>query len=268
MTHALSEAEIAKRVRPVTDEEVAFYETNGWVKLDRLITPEFAAELLAVGQDWHERNDKNMADWNTMARQPDAEPFRSFMFSEIMGRNAQRFVNRTRLGGTEIPLRYRDDHFVERVPGGKVTYYHQDSAEHGTDRAGELQFWLALAEVTPEMGAMRFVNGSHHEGPLGSVFKDIDGAGDLLQVYPKLAELRGMSAPFHYQPGDCTVHHGYTVHGAPPNTTDRSRLCYIFSYTPADTRWWNGEVMNSGSKRVPLSDEANPIVYPKSRVPA
>ena len=45
----------------------------------------------------------------------------------------------------------------------------QDASEHGSDRGGELQFWLALEEVTPEMGPMRFINKSHREGSLGSV---------------------------------------------------------------------------------------------------
>ena len=46
--------------------------------------------------------------------------------------------------------------------------YHQDASEQGSDRVGEVQFWLALSEVTPEMGPMRFVDRSHREGPLGS----------------------------------------------------------------------------------------------------
>jgi hypothetical protein len=260
--HAVSDSEIAGQIREVTDDEVALYQAQGWVKLDHLITPEFAAELLRAGRAWHERHGKSTTAWSAMAIQPDAEPFGSFMFSSLMGRNAQRLVNRARLSGVDVPLRYRNDHFVERGRGSNGSSYHQDSAEHGSDRAGELQFWLALAEVTPEMGAMRFVTGSHREGPLGAVLKDLDGDGDLLQVYPRLTDVLDLSPPLHYQPGDCTVHHGYTVHGAPPNSTDQPRLSYIFSYTPADTRWWNGEVKNWGSERLVLSDQW-PIVYPR-----
>ena len=51
--------------------------------------------------------------------------------------------------------------------------------------------------------------------------------GDLLAQYPKLTELYEVSPPLHYQPGDATVHHGYMVHGAPPNETDRHRLAYL-----------------------------------------
>jgi ectoine hydroxylase-related dioxygenase (phytanoyl-CoA dioxygenase family) len=125
---------------------------------------------------------------------------------------------------------------------------------------GELQFWLALDEVTPEMGAMRFLSGVHREGPLGAGAIGAPGE-DLLAQYPKLCDVYEFSPPFHYRPGDATVHHGYMVHGAPPNLSDRPRCSYIFSYTPADTRWWNGRVRNWGSERKTLSDDSNPVVY-------
>ena len=81
-----------------------------------------------------------------------------------------------RLKGVDVPMRYRIDIFGERAPGGGGATYHQDACEHGSDRVGELQFWLALAAVSPPMGAMRFVNRSHKEGPLGSIF-NADGDG-------------------------------------------------------------------------------------------
>lgn len=255
---AIAPVEVSQHVRDVTEEEVAFYEENGWVKLDGLVTPELAAQLLSAGKSWTKEG-AVPGSWNALAKDPECEPFRSFVFGDRMGRNASRLVNRKRLAGVEVPLRYRADHFVCRTAeSGQSTAYHQDSAEHGSDRVGELQFWLALDEVTPEMGAMRFLSGVHRAGPLGSVFND---GPDLLGLYPKLPDLYRMSPPFHYQPGDATVHHGYMVHGAPPNSTDRARWSYIFSYTPADTRWWNGQVGNWGSKRTPL-DDRSPIAYP------
>ena len=181
------------------------------------------------------------------------------MFSERMAQNAQRLLDRRRLKGIDVPLRYRYDNPVLKAPGATGTSYHQDASEHGSDRGGELQFWLALAEVTPDMGAMRFVDKSHLEGPLGSTFNNDDdggfnGAGNLLQQYPNLVsesleELREhtwpstatatgggvlkLTEPFHYQPGDCTLHHGWCVHGGPDNTTTENRWSYLFSYTCA-----------------------------------
>ena len=257
MGQALTEREIEAVVREVTDEEIAFYHEYGWVMMKGLVDRDFATELLSVGQAWleHEGEEKN----RHLARQAETEPFRSFMFSERMSKNATRLVNRKRLKDVDIPLRYRIDMLLHKPPGAAGATYHQDASEHGSDRVGELQFWLALAEVLPEMSAMRFVSRSHREGPLGSVFKD--DQGDLLEQYPNLTSVLELSPPFHYQPGDCTVHHGYTVHGGPPNSTDKSRWSYLFSYSPSDTRYWNGTAANWGSERKRLSDPKNPTVY-------
>jgi ectoine hydroxylase-related dioxygenase (phytanoyl-CoA dioxygenase family) len=260
MEKAITERGIEALVREVTDEEVAFYQEYGWVMMKQLVTPEFATELLRVGKEWRQSREKEGGkSFAGLALDETAEPFRSFMFSERMAKNAKRLVNRKRLKGVDIPLRYRIDMLLLKPPGAAGATYHQDASEHGSDRVGELQFWLALAEVTAEMSAMRFVNRSHREGPLGSVFND--DRGDLLKQYPMLISELGLSSPFHYQPGDCTVHHGYTVHGGPDNTTDRPRWSYLFSYSPADTRYWNGNNRNWGSERKRMGDADNPIVH-------
>src|SRR5262249_15720158 len=156
-----------------------FYHDHGWVKLPGLVAPELAAELLRVGT--------TLADPNWVAAQPDAEPFHAFVYSDVMIRSAVRLMNRKRLSAVDVPLLAGADHFVSKPAGSRGASYHQDSAEHGTDRVGEMQFWLALDRVTAEMGPMRFIDRSHKEGPLGSVFNE-DGGGDLLDLYPLLAD--------------------------------------------------------------------------------
>ena len=125
---------------------------------------------------------------------------------------------------------------------------------------------------------MRFINKSHREGPLGSVFNqdsdDLAGgvrgyraSGNLLDQYPLLPEVLGVSEPgeTHYMPGDVTVHHGYCAHGSVNNTTERDRLSYLFSYSPADTRYWggnNGSRGNPGSSRLRAEDEEFfPVIF-------
>ena len=49
---AMTEREIEAVLREVTDEEVAFYQEYGWVMMKQLVAPEFAEELLRVGQAW------------------------------------------------------------------------------------------------------------------------------------------------------------------------------------------------------------------------
>jgi hypothetical protein len=253
--------------RELTDDEVAFYHEQGWVKMERLIPPEVAGEIYRAAVERQEPAE----GWGWTAQDlalAGIEPVPSFVWGGTMGRNVQRLMNQARLRGQEIGLRWRDDAVFHKEGRTQGVPYHQDSPEHGSDRVGELQFWLALGEATPEMGTMRFVERSHREGPLGSTF-NTDGGGDTLQVYPRLVDLLGLSDPLHYQPGDATVHHGLTVHGSPPNETDRPRLNMLFSYAPADTRCWEGTAENHGSRRTIPSDERYPIVVPaRQAVPA
>ena len=48
----MTEREIEAVLREVTDEGVAFYQEYGWVMMKQLVAPEFAEELLRVGQAW------------------------------------------------------------------------------------------------------------------------------------------------------------------------------------------------------------------------
>ena len=82
---------------------------------------------------------------------------------------------------------------------------------------------------------MRFVDRSHREGPLGSVFNDDGddlggvrghlGSGNLLDQFPLLPDVLGLSKPdeTHYLPGDVTVHHGLCVHGSINNSSEHDR---------------------------------------------
>src|SRR4051794_31299093 len=221
-------------MRELTEDEVTHYLEHGWVKLERLVSPELAEDLYCSARE-HAKPAEGFGWLAENLAASGVEPFRSFVMSEIMGRNVQRLFNRKRLDDADVAVRWRDDLFMHKEPGTAGIPYHQDSAEHGSDRAGELQFWLALGEVTPEMGSMRFVERSHREGLLGSTAKSA-GDDDMLELYPRLVEVLGLSPPLHYRAGDASVHHGYTVHGSSTNETDRPRLNMLLSYAPADTR--------------------------------
>lgn len=258
-------------VRDVTDEEVATLERNGWVKLDGLISPEFAAELLRVASD-EVRNRFGGEGWWTsvahIARDHGIEPFRSLALGPQLGRNAQRLINRKRLTYAEIPIRYHGDRLARKEPssetshGAEATPSHQDLSAHTwQDRVGSVMFWIALAEVTPEHGAMRFVTGSHREGPLGMLHEE----QDVLQRYPKLRDIYEISPPLHYRPGDATVHHCGTIHGAPENTTNEPRWSYVIGYLSGDIRYTGAPFNEAASMSLQpgdlFTDQQFPIVF-------
>ena len=119
MGQAMTEREIEAVLREVTDEEVAFYDEHGWVMIKLLVAPEFATQLQRVAQEWKERQKKAGVDRPDvhLALAEDAEPYRSFMFSERMSHNAMRLVNKKRLKGVDVALRYRIDKHMLKRPG-------------------------------------------------------------------------------------------------------------------------------------------------------
>src|SRR5207249_434106 len=106
-------------------------------------------------------------DWYFLGRDEHMEPFRSIAFSTEIGENAERFI------GRKAGVNYHADMMAVKMPAGEKasgpTGWHQDWVNFPFDRVGFLTFWFALDEITPEMGAMRFYQGSHKAGPLGKM---------------------------------------------------------------------------------------------------
>jgi ectoine hydroxylase-related dioxygenase (phytanoyl-CoA dioxygenase family) len=245
------QTEVPVRMREVNEDEVAFYQERGWVLLRELIPPELAAEALSKVQEaiesapsversvhqmaeskYHIADGPQWRDWHFLARDDRLEPFRSIAYSREIGRNTQLLL------GRDVPVNYHADLMAVKMPAGAKasgpTGFHQDWVNFPFDRVGFLTFWFALDRITPEMGAMRFYEGSHHGGPLGKTF--VDGRRlPLDEYYLDLPDRYPLSEPISLEPGDATVHNGMVVHGAPENSTDRPRWVFLSSYHPADT---------------------------------
>jgi hypothetical protein len=238
----------AVKARDLTDDEVASFKENGWVKLSSLISTEQAAELLqrakarmgpeGDSQDARPGRDykpQGFMDYDGIAEED--ELFAELAFGKDLGRNAQRLIRA--LTSRDAAVRSYLNSVLVKLPSAKdashgtgPTEWHQDTSAP-MDRVGNLLFWIALDEVTPEMGSMRFYSGSHRIGRLGETSQWIKGRG-LLDVYPRLKDEHPISPPLHYRPGDATVHAGQTVHGAPRNSTSRPRWAFTSAYFPAD----------------------------------
>jgi hypothetical protein len=238
--------------REVSQDEIAHYQENGWAKIPGLISPALAQEILeSVKEHMLEAGDEGdvqtgaiqadaklekvhdrdiWRDWHFPARDDGLEPLRSLAYSREIGHNAALVL------GRDIGINYHADLIAVKMPTGhsasQATGYHQDWVNFPFDRTGFLTFWIALDEITAEMGSMRFYNGSQQAGPLGKM--GLDGP-EVPDYYPELREKYKLSDPIDLAQGDATVHNGLVVHGAPENRTDRPRWTLILAYHPSDT---------------------------------
>jgi ectoine hydroxylase-related dioxygenase (phytanoyl-CoA dioxygenase family) len=241
----ISPSTIDAGVRAVTDDEAAFYRENGWVRLDGLMSAELVEEVLErTKQHMGERADVELPDnrpgimnpllralWNDWQNPAEEDDFfRALSQSRAMGRVASKLLR-----GRDV--RWWSDAILCKLPssdGGSRTPWHQDFPYLSLDRIGLMNLWVALIDMPPEMGTMRFLSGSKRVGPMGRVIHRTDGQ-DLLDLYPWIGDEYAVSEPLHLRPGDATVHDWMTVHAAPENATDQPRWAYINSMFPADT---------------------------------
>jgi len=103
--------------------------------------------------------------------------------------------------------------------------------------------------MTEEMGPLRYLRGSHREGPLGLI-----ESRDIRDVYPRLrdSEVVGGQA---LKAGDAQAHWELTVHGAAPNRGPDRRDAVAFRCMRSDTIYtglthphWNKFKLRPGTR--------------------
>ena len=177
------------------------------------------------------------------------------------------------LGSSEVRL-YEDSILVKEPGTQERTGFHQDMAYFHLDGDLVCTTWVPLDVVTEEMGAVRFVVGSHRDytkyRPTMFVsdmaIPETEGA-QVPDFDERLGEARIIS--FETSPGDVTVHHARTIHAARGNlsATNRRRAISV-RYVGDGTRF--RVVAGSPTKDHHrslvdgdlLTDEACPLAWP------
>lgn len=111
---------------------------------------------------------------------------------------------------------------------GTGTDFHQDTTQHMAFDSSTLNIWIALDEVTPDMGALQFYSGSHKLGHLGDLLNPKVIAG----WKSRLAQSCEKTDPIALRPGDATVHTNLTIHGT-ASISQIARWSFIGMYLPA-----------------------------------
>ncbi|MCV2865415.1 phytanoyl-CoA dioxygenase family protein [Albidovulum sediminicola] len=128
-------------------------------------------------------------------------------------------------------LIYGVEFFIKEPHTRHKVSMHQDLTYWGLGAIdGMVTMWLALSPATCASGCMEFVAGSHRNPILPH--EDTFAEDNLLS---RGQEVRVDVAPedrvpIELMPGELSLHHGLTIHGSGPNTTDDRRIGAVVRY--------------------------------------
>ncbi len=114
---------------------------------------------------------------------------------------------------------------------------HQDLTYWGLGAIdGLVTAWLALSPATPASGCMEFVRGSHKNAILPH--EDTFDENNLLSrgQEVKVGVDDKDKVPIEIHPGQISLHHGLTIHGSGPNSTNDRRIAAVVRYCTPDIK--------------------------------
>ncbi|MEO1639306.1 MAG: phytanoyl-CoA dioxygenase family protein [Pseudomonadota bacterium] len=137
---------------------------------------------------------------------------------------------------------FSGEFFIKEPQTTQIVSMHQDLTYWGLGAIdGLVTAWIPLSPATPASGCMDFVRGSHKNAILPH--EDSFDANNLLsrgqEVKVDVADDQKTAIEIH--PGQMSLHHGLTIHGSGPNTSDDRRIACVIRYIRPDIQQQVGE---------------------------
>lgn len=220
---------------PLTSNQIAFYQENGFVKLNQVLAPEtlqhYREEISVKVEELNTQSlpiekrstyDKAFLQiWNLWTR---SDAIRQFVFSRRLARIA------TELMGCR-GVRIYHDQALYKEPGGGITPWHADQYYWPVSNDNMVTAWIPLQDTSLEMGPLIFSPRSHRF----QIGRDLEISDKSEMTIKEALSHHGVEEkPF--QLGDVSFHSGWTFHRAGANTTDKAREVMTVIYMDVDMR--------------------------------
>lgn len=263
--------------RAISEDEISTYERDGIALVKGLFDARWVdhlrdaveADMAAPSAMWKDINRGGsgnfFGDFFVWAHQPG---FRTFLH-----RSPAAEIAATIMRSAKVNLFF--DQILAKEPGTSTpTIWHHDQPFWPVAGSQVCTLWLALDPVTKESGAVEYVKGSHRWGKRfkAESFDANERYGEDLPPIPDIEAMRDRFAfaQFEMEPGDCTLHHGLTVHWAPGNSTDHvRRRAYVSRWAGDDATYdprpniqkmlFDPKLTTGG----PLDSELWPVLWPR-----
>jgi len=222
---------------PLTQEHIDSYRRDGHVMIRGLLAPEEIAAyrqviLNAVAlmksevRPLEERDTYGKAFLQIMNLWVKDEAAKAFVLSQRLAKVAAQLME---VDGTRL---YHDQALFKE-PGGGPTPWHQDQHYWPLATDNTITMWMPLVDADTSMGTMRFASGSQRLGYLG----DLPISDESEATFERFIHENGyrLTESGAMKAGDATFHSGWTLHGAPGNSSNQMREVMTIIYYPDGT---------------------------------
>lgn len=218
-----------------------FYDQNGYLKVEQVVTPEELAELQSVtealinqSREVSQSDERFDLDKGHTPDQPRLTriklPHKQHpVYDRILKHSGVTRVLNDLLGPDTVLNTAKLN--CKAPGGGAAVEWHQDWAFYPATNDTLLAVGLMLEDVTEENGPLLVIPGTH-KGPVlshhanGTFCGAIDPKDPLFEK-DKIVTLTGKA-------GDMTVHHVRMLHGSAPNVSERARKILFYECAAAD----------------------------------
>jgi hypothetical protein len=209
-------------------QQVETFRRDGVLPLGRVLEPAVVKEAVAHLEALRA---KNLMDSPTA--EPDRKSYRLLNTSSKDPWFQCIINNKTMLDCVESVLGpniqyFQDNVFYKPARDGSSTGWHQDNIWWHADPPNMLTVWIALDDVDLSNGGVQYIPGSNaHLIEPEMPVKDINGLEYKTLSPEQIAKIDPKKAvSFNVPAGHAVMHHCITLHGAPPNSSDRPRRGY------------------------------------------
>jgi ectoine hydroxylase-related dioxygenase (phytanoyl-CoA dioxygenase family) len=225
----------------LSKEQKSFYEDNGYLLVEDVVSPAQLAKLQSITYDLIEKSraitesdeiydlDEGHTSQTPRLTRIKLPHKQDPYYWEILKNSGVTQVLNHLLGKDTTLITSKLN--TKAPSGGSAVEWHQDWAFYPHTNDDLLAFGLMLEDVTLDNGPLMVIPGTH-KGPLLShknkdMFCGAISADDPLFKAEQAVTLSGKA-------GSMTIHHARTLHGSAPNLSDRNRLILFYEVAKAD----------------------------------
>lgn len=223
----------------LTQAQIDFYHTNGYLGVEDVLSAEEVTELQRVTDEFVEKSRRATEHTDVFDLEPDHTPeaprlrriknpvVQHFVYDQVR-RHEQILDIVAQLVGPNV--RYSACKLnMKSAAFGSAVEWHQDWAFHPHTNDDYLTVGVAIDEMTIRNGALMVIPGSHR-GPI----YDHHQRGHFVGAVTEPEFGLGGAVPIEVKAGGISIHHVRALHASAPNTHSLPRRLFLIDYCAAD----------------------------------